>query len=459
MLSLQSNVAALRGIADMRRVSLDVSGAMERLSSGRRINRAADDPTALGIGKRLNALARGLIAANMNVQDSIGFLQLRDGAMAEVSDILMRLRELAVRAASEATLTDEDRQKLSGEASKLVKQINQINENTKFNERKVFMPYFSTVPGGLFGPLVHSGQVSISIDLAEYAAASGGVVTVAGTWFDGWLFFPDINLISPDGTEAFGWLYGAWQSPNTVEAYVPFAGAQVVNNGDSPVNAGVDSVPAGAVMDTATQILYDGWAAVNEEVFTITDPAPGLWTIVIDNEDPEPRKYGVFVNEPSMAPVEIDRSQIGAFSDEATNMVSLGTFEVDTIALGLSVNFSSADSARSSIDSVDSALEYLNIRRAENGIVQRKLGAVVDENLVRVVNLTAGTSNLEDADMVEEAVRLSKGKIITQTASAASMYAASQPRHVLDLETNHGIGMGGVFTRGGPFSSTISLLR
>jgi len=125
------------GNNQLRATGLKLNGGAEKLSSGLQVNRGADDPSGLAILTSMKARTGGLTTANQNAQDCISFLQLRDSAMAEINDCINRIRELAVRAANEATLTADDRQKMQAEAGSLVNQINKINATVKFNGVRV----------------------------------------------------------------------------------------------------------------------------------------------------------------------------------------------------------------------------------------------------------------------------------------------------------------------------------
>lgn len=108
--------------------------AMERLSSGYRINRAADDPAGLAISEKMRAQIRGLGQAARNIQDGISLLQTAEGALNETHAILQRMRELGVQAASD-TLTDEDRSLLNIEFEELKKEVTRISKDTNFNTK------------------------------------------------------------------------------------------------------------------------------------------------------------------------------------------------------------------------------------------------------------------------------------------------------------------------------------
>ncbi|OFI06482.1 flagellin [Clostridium acetireducens DSM 10703] len=110
--------------------------AMERLSSGLRINRAADDAAGLAISEKMRGQIRGLQQASRNAQDGISLIQTAEGALDETHSILQRMRELAVQAAN-GTYTDEDRLKIQKEINQLTREINRIGNDTEFNTKKL----------------------------------------------------------------------------------------------------------------------------------------------------------------------------------------------------------------------------------------------------------------------------------------------------------------------------------
>lgn len=433
MISVITNDAANRANNYARQNNSVIYNATERISSARFINRGSDNPSGLGIASGMKSRLGGLRMANANIQDAIGFLNLRDQAMAETGDILLRLKELAVRASNEATLTAEDLKKMNAEASTLIGAMNQINDDTKFNERKVFDTSFAIVPGGSFG-FYTGGIKTASIDLRSIYLSTGAPVTLRFTWFDGAAAFPDANLLSPDGTEGFGWLYSpANGAPGVTESYGEDSGVVTITAGD------VDAFNPARTMNSADSIVYSGWdPGVNaqgyfEETFVIDNPAAGLWTTIIDNEQPVDKLYGIFVNTPSTAPLETDRVQIGPDSDEATQAFRLTYFQVDSFALGVSASFTSATSSQLSLDSIDNAIQTLNTRRAEDGARVNKLMHVLDDNMAEIINVEAARSHIEDADMAQQITTLTKSQILSQSNASASIQANASPSVILDL--------------------------
>lgn len=125
-------LAGLRAVSAFRTAQLDYTRAMERISTGLRINRAADDPAGLAISEKMRAQIRGLRQASRNSQDAISMLNVADGALSETHAILHRLREISVYSAT-GTLTEHERTALQLEFNELVKAIDDIGGNTQFN--------------------------------------------------------------------------------------------------------------------------------------------------------------------------------------------------------------------------------------------------------------------------------------------------------------------------------------
>jgi len=136
---INHNIGAMMACRYMNIHSALASRAMQRISSGRRINSAADDPAGLCISVRMEAQIRGLQQASRNAQNGISLVQVADGALSETDSMLQRLRELAVRASSD-TLTTQDRKNTQLEVDQLTIGINNIALDTQFNTIKVFDP-------------------------------------------------------------------------------------------------------------------------------------------------------------------------------------------------------------------------------------------------------------------------------------------------------------------------------
>jgi flagellin len=161
---INTNTAALRAQNGGRVADKDLQSAMERLSTGKRINSAKDDAAGLAIASSMTAQIRGMNQAVRNANDGISFAQTAEGALGEVSNMLQRVRELAVQSKS-GTYSAADRTNLNAEASALQAQISDILTNTKFNGVLVFD--FAATDTASDGISIQIGANTETVDLAK----------------------------------------------------------------------------------------------------------------------------------------------------------------------------------------------------------------------------------------------------------------------------------------------------
>ncbi len=135
---VNTNISGLIGLNNLRLTNLGLQTSLERLSSGLRINHASDDPSGLAIAKGMEAQIGGIRTAVQNAEDGINLIRTADGSLSETHDILLRMRDLAVRAANEATLTDEDLNRLHNEFVSLIAEIDRKSDAVTFNTKVLF---------------------------------------------------------------------------------------------------------------------------------------------------------------------------------------------------------------------------------------------------------------------------------------------------------------------------------
>ena len=133
---INTNVAALNTYSRLTAANASKSDSLAKLSSGKRINKAGDDAAGLAISEKMKAQIGGLKQAKRNAQDGISLIQTAEGALSETHSILSRMNDLAVQASND-TLTDEDRGKITKEVTALQKNIDDISNNTEFNTKKL----------------------------------------------------------------------------------------------------------------------------------------------------------------------------------------------------------------------------------------------------------------------------------------------------------------------------------
>ncbi len=147
-LRINTNVAAINAGRILRQSTLDLNKSLERLSSGLRINRAADDAAGLAVAEGLRSQVRGAEVAQRNAQDGINLVQTAEGALTETTNALQRMRELAIQAAN-GTQSDTNREALNAEVIQLLEQIDNIALDTEFNGIKVLSaPQTITIQSG-----------------------------------------------------------------------------------------------------------------------------------------------------------------------------------------------------------------------------------------------------------------------------------------------------------------------
>ena len=171
---ISHNITALNTYRQYSTNTVSTNKSMEKLSSGSRINRAADDAAGLSISEKMRSQIKGLTQANRNAQDGVSFIQTAEGALSEVSDMLTRMKELAVQVQN-GTYSDEDATNIGSEMKALGTAVTDIYTNTKFNGTKVFGTQASTTTGVLDSQAGGSGTTAASF---VYGENGGQTVTV-----------------------------------------------------------------------------------------------------------------------------------------------------------------------------------------------------------------------------------------------------------------------------------------
>jgi len=192
---VNTNISGLIGLNNLRLTNLGLQTSLERLSSGLRINHAADDPSGLAIAKGMEAQIGGIRTAVQNAEDGINLIRTADGSLSETQDILLRMRDLAVRAANEATLTSADMTRLDNEFQSLKDELDRKSEAVTFNTKTLFNGTFSAglvlqigpdnMAGGVmqlsvFIPTLSASQImlTVGIETTSVGAAQDAIDAV-----------------------------------------------------------------------------------------------------------------------------------------------------------------------------------------------------------------------------------------------------------------------------------------
>lgn len=180
MTSINTNVASIRARMNLDKVQRDMDTSIARLSSGKRITRAADDAAGIAIAGRMESQIRGLNMQIRSAKDGQSFIDTAEGAITEVSTILQRMRELAIQASS-GTVVSADKNYLNLEMQQLVKEIASIDLNTTFNDRVVM----DVAPAIFFHDMDADGTVitapTLELSIAISAGFNGATVSIGST--------------------------------------------------------------------------------------------------------------------------------------------------------------------------------------------------------------------------------------------------------------------------------------
>ncbi|MDD2432474.1 MAG: flagellin Hag [Clostridia bacterium] len=170
---INHNIAALNTYRQLTANNASTSKAIEKLSSGLRINRAGDDAAGLAISEKMRGQIRGLEMATKNAQDGVSLIQTAEGALNETHSILQRMRELAVQSASD-TNTDADRLQLQEEVTALIAEINRISTDTEFNGMELLDGAFADGEQSLYFHIGANAGQSLDLNIEKMDAASLG---------------------------------------------------------------------------------------------------------------------------------------------------------------------------------------------------------------------------------------------------------------------------------------------
>ena len=392
---INTNLNAMTALNSATKNTALAGSSMEKLSSGLKINKAADNATGLAISEKMRSQIRGLDQASQNTQDGISVVQTAEGAIEEVGNIVQRMRELAVQGANE-TNTGSDRAKISEELTQLHEEIDRIAESTQFNGKDLL--------NGTNTVRVENGH--------DVKHDNTGVNT-------------SVNIEVQDG----------FDFDDLTELKV-----KLNNNGEIEANTitskGYKVTVTGVDNANKTKLATDG-------VITITDTngksIKFTATQEIDlNADKSLGKIEKTTKNISGKEISL---QVGAnTSDSQTLKVkienvstkSLG-LDGDTISKMAKEGTKGTTAANDMIKSLDKALERVNTSRANLGAMQNRLETTASNLTTSNENLTAAESRIRDVDVAEEMMNLSKLNLINQAAQAMMSQAKSQPEGVMQL--------------------------
>ncbi len=442
---INQNIAALNAWRNLTRTDESLNKSLERLSSGVRINRAADDAAGLAISEKMRSQIRGINQAQRNAQDAISLIQTAEGALNESHGILQRMRELAVQAASD-TLTTSDRQEIQKEFDQLTSEIDRIATTTEFNTKKLLNGGAGTIVTATndnVGALEASGDTvagtyaltaatlatkASTVTTATFAASTtalggtGGTVTIAGETFN----FSNTNTVQEvlDAVNAKTSTTGV-QATFTATQGITFQTLSVGSTAKFSASAtgalaGVAATSTGADA-TVTLAGATTYSAIGNRVTVTSGTAKGL---------------SFDLKAAAGASITVGASnaltlQIGANKDQTVS-VSINSVTASSIGVN-GLNVTTKDNAAAALATIDSAVTKVSSERSKIGAVQNRLEYTIANLGTASENMTAAESRIRDVDMAQEMASFTRSQILMQAGTAMMAQANMKPQAVLQL--------------------------
>jgi flagellin len=455
---VQHNLTAMNSNRMLGLTTASQAKSTEKLSSGYKINRAADDAAGLSISEKMRKQIRGLTQASLNAQDGISAVQTAEGALTEVHDMLQRMNELAVKA-SNGTNSEDDRGYIQDEIDQLVKEIDRVSETTKFNET-----YLLKGDGTATREVTKTTPAQEAVDVkAEYvsgkgvdnvALKNGKTLAANAVWYEKGkttaITADDIdklfevkngNVVLKEGVELFDAAadsatdFGAQLTANKVDNTAVQGVFEVGSSKVSTANDGsalVDAAGLNALFNTDGSIktkFYaqktDGsWAEVGaEQVAKFIKVTPGQEAVAAGTKT-ETETYTKALTL---------SLHVGADGND-DNKISLDIESMSAEGIGVKgLDVSTEDAATKSIETLKASIQKVSTQRSALGAIQNRLEHTIN-NLDNVVeNTTSAESQIRDTDMATEMVKYSNNNILAQAGQAMLAQSNQANQGVLSL--------------------------
>lgn len=410
---VQHNLTAMNSNRMLGVTTSAQAKSTEKLSSGYKINRAADDAAGLSISEKMRKQIRGLTQASSNAQDGISAVQTAEGALNEVQDMLQRMNELAVKAAN-GTNSEDDRNYIQDEVNQLIKEIDRVSTTTKFNETYLLKgdDTVKFTPGtnlktaaGTAGDADVKQTYTLTIAPNSFKTEGGKsdvTFSLMGKNFS-------VRLEETDDNKTLATKLAKAMNENKIT--------------DSNVGAFTASADdAGKITLTAAKNGVVADTTVIKADAELTAKGTGVLTL-----DLHVGADSTSDNQISVDIKQMSATVLGLKTGNSTTGDATG--DLDTLL----VNGKDDKNARAAIDTIASALQEVSKQRSALGAAQNRLEHTIS-NLDNVVeNTTSAESSIRDTDMATEMVKYSNNNILAQAGQAMLAQANQSNQGVLSL--------------------------
>ncbi|MFD2180268.1 flagellin [Veronia pacifica] len=380
--SILTNMSSMRAYRFLHRTNGMLNTAMERLASGQRINSAKDDAAGLQIANRLNSHIRGMDVGMRNANDGMSMSQVAEGAMQEATNMLFRMRDLALQS-SNGSNSAKERESMQEEISALKDEINRIAETTSFAGKKLL--------NGTFG----SAAIQFGAEAGEAVVMSLDSLRTDNSELGG-------RLVTGSSAKSAGWTVSAGNTTLLID-FVSRSGKTV----DMTINANVGD----DIEEVAT--LINGYA-------------DGNLSASVDEDG----KLRLFMPDADMATFTVSG---GLEDDLSLNGPMPGGGVISESKILNDLDISTIGGAQLGVGIIDAALEHIDSERAKSGAFQNRLGHIINNLSTTQENLSASYSRIIDTDFARESVNFTKAQILEQVGTSVLVQAKSLPINLLSL--------------------------
>jgi flagellin len=432
MTVINTNTSSMIARDAIQRNDRAMSSAMERLSTGSRINSAKDDAAGLAISDRMAAQVSGLNMAVRNANDAISMLQTAEGATKEITNMLGRMRELSVQAAS-GTYTDTDRTALNLEFQALLSEIERIADNTEWNGEKILAGTSATIDTA-------ASETALSKSI-QLGASSGQTMTLSlNSWQP--TVQVDSSMSAADGTARTG-VDDRTSEVSTV-TFVDMADGETLSIGGITITAG------GAITAEELATYFEQYSAAADygTAKSITEAAgtstiTGTWSGFTVADGGSATTVAITNGGRSdLNPLTVTGTASGTGADvkiTATGVAGVdnaGAFGQGVLYYGAGVtaiSISSVGGASQAVSELDLAINGAAAERAKYGAYMSRLQHASDNLANIATNTSASLSQIADADYAVETTELARTQIISQASTAMLAQANQVKQTVLAL--------------------------
>ena len=383
---IKNNLNALNACRNKKNNTNGIGKSMKKMASGLRVSEASDDSASLAISEKMRGQIRGLNQASRNAQDGISLIQTAEGALSETTEIIQKMRKLAVQASSD-TNTQEDRDAIQIEIDKLIEEIDSIANNTKFNSRKLL-----------------DGSIGATNNGIQIIPEKKGVFEIK---LDQGLTLNDTLTI--DG-KSITFTYN--QIASAADATIALQ--QIFPDYDIYVNGNLDTI-------RLTQKIAADKKDINVNIVGTRRPINATATTITEGST----QKQIQTNTGGL------NLQVGANAEE---IIHVGIDDMRANALKINpLNVTTHNDANNAITALDNAITKVSTEKSNLGSYQNRLEHTMKNVDNTSENLQSSESKLRDVNMAKEQLNMSKDSILDDVSQAMFVQANQQPQRVLEL--------------------------